>query len=232
MRTEGLHGSQSPQACVNVTGAGGLRGTIDTTAWPLDGSRREVLVRLDDGREVMLPVDALSAQADGSYRLNLSGTAPDALAAALGRAGGVRAGEAVVVPVVAEQVSVDKRTVERGRVRVQKVVREDVQVVEQPLAHEEVAVERVPVNRVVEGPVSVRQEGDTVIVPVVEEVLVVEKRLMLREEVRVTKRRVETRTAHEVPVRREEVRIERVTGDGLEGQEKPASADGGGTGVA
>jgi hypothetical protein len=47
----------------------------------------------------------------------------------------------------------------------------------------------VQIDRIVAEPPVQRQEGDTLILPVVEEVLVVEKRLMLREEIRITRRR-------------------------------------------
>ena len=35
----------------------------------------------------------------------------------------------------------------------------------------------------------IREEGDTIIIPIVEEIMVVEKRLVLREEVRITRTR-------------------------------------------
>jgi uncharacterized protein (TIGR02271 family) len=118
--------------------------------------------------------------------------------------------ETVVVPVVEEELEVGKRTVETGGVRVRKVVREREETVSMPLAREEVEVRRVAVNRVVDGDVDVRYEGDVMIVPVVEEVLVVEKRRMLREELHITRRRhVETRTQR-IPLRGEEATIERL----------------------
>ncbi len=60
--------------------------------------------------------------------------------------------------------------------------------VEEPSIQEEVQIERVPGNQLVDEPVAVRCEGDTMIIPVIEEVIVVETRLQLKEEVRVTKR--------------------------------------------
>ncbi|HEX2185094.1 MAG TPA: DUF2382 domain-containing protein, partial [Chloroflexota bacterium] len=75
---------------------------------------------------------------------------------------------------------------------------------------EEVTIERVPVNRVVEGPIPVRYEGDTMIVSVLEEVLVVETRLLLTAELRITRRRTETHQPVPVTGRREDVTVERV----------------------
>ena len=205
-------------AIVNVTGEGGLCGTVDTAQWPLDGSRKEILVRLKDGRQLMAPVDSLRPLPDGGYRLSLAGTDLNELSAAVDRAAGGR----IVVPVVAEELAMGKRQVESGRVRITKQVREEQQTVDQPLFTEQAVVERVPVNRIVDGPVEVRHEGETMIVPLLEEVLVVEKRLMLREEVRVTTRRTETHQPQTVTLRKEDVKVERVG---------PAS-DGNGTALA
>lgn len=116
----------------------------------------------------------------------------------------------IIVPVVAEELVVAKRVRETGKVRVTTRVTERQEVVDEPLEQEDVLVERVPVNRVVEGPVEIRQEGDTMIVPILEEVLVIEKRLMLKEEVRITRRRAVTHTPQTVTLRREEVEVERL----------------------
>jgi len=70
---------------------------------------------------------------------------------------------------------------------------EEVVSVGDPLFTEDVQVERVTINRMLDAPVEMRQDGDTTIIPVVEEVITVQKRLLLREEVRITRRRVEVR---------------------------------------
>lgn len=119
-----------------------------------------------------------------------------------------------VMPLVHEEVSIDKRLVERGRVRVRKVIREEQEVVDQPLLHEEAVVERIRVDRFVDERPQTRREGDVLVVPCVEEVLVVEKRLLLREEIRVRIERTERNDPQEVTVRREEVVIERDPEDG------------------
>ncbi|CAA9281766.1 MAG: hypothetical protein AVDCRST_MAG77-3901 [uncultured Chloroflexi bacterium] len=108
------------------------------------------------------------------------------------------------VPVVEERFHVEKRPTQ-GMVEVHKRVEQAEQVVREALAHDVVEVERVPVNRQVDGPVGQRMEGEWLVVPVMEEVLVVEKRLILKEEVRIRTRK-ETRQA-EV---HEELRRERV----------------------
>jgi stress response protein YsnF len=66
------------------------------------------------------------------------------------------------------------------------------------------------IQRVVDGPMPVREENDTTIISVVEEVLVVEKRWMLREEIHIRKQRMETHQPQRITLRSEEVQIERV----------------------
>src|SRR5919199_5690550 len=94
---------------------------------------------------------------------------------------------------VEEQLKVGKREVERGRVVVRTRVETREEVAETDLRQEEVEVERVPVGRVVEAPPPVREEGGVLIVPVLEERLVVTAELVLVEEIRITKR---SRTEH------------------------------------
>src|SRR5689334_17238567 len=116
-----------------------------------------------------------------------------------------------VIPVIQEELDVRKRRVEvDSGVRVHKHIQEREEIIDEPLVKEDVSVERVPVNRHVDGPVAVRYEGETMIIPILEEVLVVEKRLVLKEEIRVTRRRTETRAPQRVPLRREIASVERI----------------------
>lgn len=118
--------------------------------------------------------------------------------------------ETTVIPVIAEELHVGKRTIETGQVRVSKTVREDEQVIDLPLTRETVSVERVPIGQPVSVAPAVRQEGNTTIYPVLEEVLVVEKRLILVEEIRITTRQDVVHQPQTVTTRREEVSIERL----------------------
>lgn len=190
---------------VVIIGKDRVRGTIEAPDRGAIADETQVLIRLENGRRVIVPAELLKRQDDGTYYLPLS-------LADLERQYGARVedGERRVVPVVEEELDVQKRTVETGRVRITKVAHEREEVVDEPLLREEVNIERVPVNRVVEGPVQVRREGNTLIVPLLEEVLVVEKRLMLKEELHITKRRFETREPRAVTLRTEEANIERV----------------------
>lgn len=114
-----------------------------------------------------------------------------------------------VLPVVEERLEVSRRRHETGRVRVTKRVEERREVVDEPTVHERVEVTRVPIGRVVSAAPSVREEGDVTIVPVLEEVVVVEKRLVLKEELHIRRVREEVRAPQEVTLRTERVEVER-----------------------
>ena len=113
----------------------------------------------------------------------------------------------VILPVVEEEARVGKRLVEKGRVRVRKLVRERVVALDTVLRRDDIVVERIPVDRLVSEPPQSRHEGNVLVIPVVEEVLV--KGLRLVEEIRITKRQQVARQAVKVPLRREDVVVER-----------------------
>ncbi len=79
----------------------------------------------------------------------------------------------IVIPLLAEEVSVAKRQIVTGRVEVATLCREREELVDELLRHEEVEIERKPVGKTVEQAPRIREEGDTIIIPVVEEVLIV-----------------------------------------------------------
>ena len=117
--------------------------------------------------------------------------------------------ETYFVPLAAEQLVVSKREVVTGKVRVRTTVETRDEAVDMLLAREAVEVERREVGRFVDEPPPVREEGDLIIIPVLEEVLVVEKRLRLTEELVIRRSRTEERHQEMVPLRRERAVIER-----------------------
>jgi uncharacterized protein (TIGR02271 family) len=116
------------------------------------------------------------------------------------------------IPVVEEQLTVGTRAVETGRgVRIHKTISEQPVVIDERLVRDEMAIERVPVDQIValeDKPVT-RYEGDTLVVPVFEEVLVVERRLRIKEELRITRIRHEERYQDTVSLKAERVEVER-----------------------
>src|SRR4051812_34320856 len=106
--------------------------------------------------------------------------------------------EETIIPVIEEEVVAGSVPVKTGSVRVDKHVERRIRKVETPLLHEEVEVRRIPVNRVVtEAPVA-RRKGDVTIIPVVEEQLVITKKLVLKEEIHLIKHRTRDRSIQEV----------------------------------
>ena len=97
--------------------------------------------------------------------------------------------EDVVVPLHAEDVIVARRSVAGDTIRVRTVTREREHLINETVTHETVAVERVPIGRYVEAVPGIREEEETIIVPVVEEVIFVEKKLFLKEEVHLRRAR-------------------------------------------
>lgn len=197
-----------------VTLEDGRQGILETESRFLEPGKAVVL--LDMGRRVVVPVEALTAQEDGSYRLPLTAEALEA--PALSRPSSAEDTlvmtrldeETVVVPVIAETFSVSKQTVVTGGVRLSKRVSEHTETVDEPLLHEDVQVERVPINQIVAEAPQSRYEGDTLIVPVLEEVLVVEKRVLLKEEIHIHRTQTQVHQPQQVNVRVEDVVIEEI----------------------
>ena len=117
----------------------------------------------------------------------------------------------IILPLHVEEVSFSRRKVERDvKVHIQ-TTRHD-RVVDEPLVHEKIEIERVPIGRPVETAPPVREEGDTTIISVVEEVLVVERRLILKEEIRLHRVRTTEQHRELVTLRDQQVVIERREG--------------------
>jgi uncharacterized protein (TIGR02271 family) len=104
-----------------------------------------------------------------------------------------------------EELTAGTREREAGALKVRKRVRTDREQIEVPTRHEEVSVERVPAS----GEATEAEIGeDEVVVPVTEEEVVVGKRPVVKEEVRIRKDVVEDTETVEEDVRREEIEVE------------------------
>jgi stress response protein YsnF len=118
-----------------------------------------------------------------------------------------------VVPLVEETASVQTQEIVTGRVRVRTVTDTVEELARADVRQETVEVTRVPVDRVVDAPPEVRTEGGVTIVPVLEEVLVVERRLVLKEELHI-RRTVESKpVAVPVTLRKQRAEVERLAPD-------------------
>jgi stress response protein YsnF len=121
--------------------------------------------------------------------------------------------DAVRMPVTEEVLSVGKRLVNTGRgVRVQKTVLTQPVIIDETLAREEINVQHVTIDRTLEQHEAIpntRYEGDVLIVPVCEEIVVVERRIRLKEELHITRIHRQEPFVQTVLLKSEQVSIER-----------------------
>lgn len=116
-----------------------------------------------------------------------------------------------IIPLVEEEISVKRRKINTGKIQVRKVVTEREETVDEPARTISFDVERIPVNAFVDQPGPTRQDGETTIIPVYEEVLVTEKKLLLKEEIHLTRRESLQSDPQTLTLRKEEVIIEVVS---------------------
>ena len=195
------------QSFAEVTTANGRKGSVDLDALSQAASSDLVCVQMADSQQIWIVSDTLVQQSDGRFLLPIA--VPEQPRQPRPNEA-TDESETTVIPVIEEQAVISKRLVQGGGVRISKVVREREETVHATLAHQETDVTRVPVGEFVSEPEQTRQEGDTLIVPVYEEVLVVEKRLRLRERLIITRRLVETEQEEPVVLRAEEAFVERL----------------------
>jgi stress response protein YsnF len=201
----------------------GLQGVVVEGDDGSPSTDNRLLVHFENGQEVFVPSRMLIHNEDGRYYLPIN---IEALLAEQGmderyhlldNATGkltqeVTNEQAIVLPVIEEKVRVETHPQLSGTVEIRKTVHERTEVVDLPLHSQEVEVNRVAINRFVDAPVPLRYDGDTMIISLLEEVLVVEKRLLLREEVHVKTVRKELHNPQEVLLREEHVDVVRTPG--------------------
>jgi stress response protein YsnF len=132
---------------------------------------------------------------------------PHSNIAASGRA------EVTKVPLNEEVLSVSKRDVVTGRVRVRTVQESTEELVQEKLDTAQVSISRVGINRIVDEVPMLRTEGDVTIVPVLEEVLVVETKLLLKEEIHIRRTLTKETVEQAVKLRKQRAIIENLEGD-------------------
>jgi len=208
------HAQIEPGASVEATD--GHVGTVKSViARPSTGEVWYLLVRNEDSlvtvpaeviAEVVSPRDVRVGVAREEIRRRLGGgSASD------------QDGDQIRVPIHEERLRVTVQPVELGEVVIHKTVEHVPATTTRSVEHEEVEIERVPLDRLLDQPVEPYQDGEWLVVPVMEEVLVITKQLVLTEEVRIrTKRVAEEQEVYEV-LRREHVSIEDATARGAHG---------------
>jgi uncharacterized protein (TIGR02271 family) len=115
-----------------------------------------------------------------------------------------------VIPLFEEQLAVTKQVIPTARVQVSRVTHSHEELVDELLSREKVEVERVAIDQLVETMPPVREEGDCLIIPVVEEVLKIERVLVLKEEVRIRRVQRTERYQERVTLRRQQAVVNRL----------------------
>jgi uncharacterized protein (TIGR02271 family) len=120
------------------------------------------------------------------------------------------------IPVIEEHARVEKKVVERGVVRIDTFITEHIETISAALTREEIDIRHVAMNVEVDAAPAIRQEGDVIIIPVVEERIVVSKRLVLTEELHVHRRKVSEHASIPVTLRSTEIAVQRESSSGDE----------------
>jgi uncharacterized protein (TIGR02271 family) len=114
----------------------------------------------------------------------------------------------IKIPIIEKQLIVSKQLIEKASVRITKEVTHSEEVVQTGGFEETLTVVSIPMNIYVENaPPPVRYEGDTLIIPVLREEIVVVKRLLLVEELHVTKNSIQTTAEQAVSLRKESITV-------------------------
>jgi len=178
---------------MQVEASDGYLGTVSDTALQ-DGGLTYLLVRTEEGRSLLVTAEAISEVTRERVRLRLSAAELRERSGSLSAETllNLQRGGSLVVPLVAERLVVGKREVSLGELRIIKRVEQERSAQQVSLTHDNLQVERVAINQPVDPaaiPVS-REENGVLIVPVLREVLVVQKQLLLVEEVRISRQQV------------------------------------------
>ena len=114
-----------------------------------------------------------------------------------------------VIALESERLNVSKKRVVTGEVEVSTITRLHDALVDEALTSQHVTVERVAIDRVIDAAPEVREEDGVLIVPVIEEIVVVERRLVLKEEIRIHRSTSTQRHRETVTLRQQEAVIQR-----------------------
>jgi uncharacterized protein (TIGR02271 family) len=112
--------------------------------------------------------------------------------------------------IVEECLNIDTHRVVTGRIRVSTESQLTEELAQASLAGERVEVTREAIGQQVSVVLQTRVEGDVTIIPVLEEIVVVEKRLMLVEEIRIRKTDTTEDVSIPVTLHKQRAKVERL----------------------
>jgi uncharacterized protein (TIGR02271 family) len=117
-----------------------------------------------------------------------------------------------VIPVVEDEIIIDKKLVRKGGITIKKEIISEDASVDIPLLKENLDIQRIPVNQYLDSRPEIRYEGDTTIIPVLKEVI--EKRLLLVEEIRITKTVTRETRSEKITLSKQKVTVTKEDGSG------------------
>ena len=113
------------------------------------------------------------------------------------------------LPLISEEISVSRREIEHATISVNTITRTREEIVDEKLTHEHIEIVRIPIGRQTDGVPPIREEGDVTILSIVEEVVVVERRLVLKEEIHLRRVRSSSRHLESVLLREQDAIVTR-----------------------
>ncbi|HLP72965.1 MAG TPA: DUF2382 domain-containing protein [Bacteroidales bacterium] len=116
-----------------------------------------------------------------------------------------------IIPVISEEVVTGRRLVRKASILIGKSISTAEVEIDVPLTEDQFDIERVPVNQYLDSQPEIRYEGNTTVIPVMKEVMV--KRLLLTEEIRITRKVKLTKKTEKVKLKKQEVKITRKEND-------------------
>ncbi len=173
-----------------------------------------LITRLIENKDrLMLPVELFNKKKFRENKVQLDTTIEEAMKRSMMISGNTtmnfdQESQSWQIPLAEEHLQIEKKQIQLGEVLIHKTVEEVEQTIPATLTHDEVVIEHVPINQITLQPVGPRQEGDWLIIPVTKEVLVVQKQIIVVEEIRIYKQAVTEQQLFRETVRQERVEIE------------------------
>jgi uncharacterized protein (TIGR02271 family) len=131
-----------------------------------------------------------------------------------------RTREELRLPIVAEEVRFSKREIVGERVLIRRRVVTADRTIDAALRRDRIEIERRPVDQVTDVPPPIRREGDTIVIPCVDEELVITRRYRVREELCARTISETARDSRIARLRRQELEIERLGKVGTESRDE------------
>lgn len=200
-----------------ISGADGQMATVEEIVRDTDSDQEPYLVVRDmsSGELMQVPFNGVERdpEVEKQYRVRADQAerpASSAKVTSVKAGGGLTDDGRLLVPLHEEELVATTREVELGAVRLLKRVETVPVEIDIPVERDQVSIERITKDEYVDVAPEVRYEGDTMIVPVIEEILVTAKRFLLREEVRITRTRIAESVHVSESVRRERLDVEEI----------------------